>query len=75
MASCYFCGHGQLVEQYVTLDVRRGDRLIVVENVPARVCDSCGEQYFSAEVSRRLDHLLAQGKPERTIEVPVCRLA
>ncbi len=75
METCYFCGHGQLVEKRVTLDVRRGDRLTVVEEVPARVCDSCGEQYFSAEVSRKLDRLLAEARPDRTIEVPVCRLA
>jgi YgiT-type zinc finger domain-containing protein len=31
---CYFCGHGTLERQRVTVDLRRDDRLSVIKNVP-----------------------------------------
>lgn len=53
-----------------TLEVE--GRLVVVENVPARVCEETGEQYFSPETVERLQQLIWEEKePKRTIEVPV----
>ena len=48
------------------------DELIVIEDIPARVCEACGEKYFSAEVSRRIDELLsAPPRAKKRLEVPV----
>jgi len=44
----------------------------MIENVPALVCVNCGEAYFDAETSRRMDRLIASPPgPRKTIEVPV----
>jgi hypothetical protein len=32
----------------------RGEKLIIVKGVPGDVCDSCGEPYFSVEITERL---------------------
>jgi YgiT-type zinc finger domain-containing protein len=46
-ADCSFCG-GRVREKLVRVDCRIGDRLVIVEDVPAGVCEQCGEQYFTA---------------------------
>ncbi|OGF54588.1 MAG: hypothetical protein A2Z21_06870 [Candidatus Fraserbacteria bacterium RBG_16_55_9] len=72
---CYFCGHGTLEEHRVTVDLRRGDRLIVIKNVPALVCDACGERQYSLETSREIDRILEEvtrtGQAEEELKVPV----
>jgi HTH-type transcriptional regulator/antitoxin MqsA len=48
------------------------DRLVVVENVPAIVCDHCGEVSFQPEVASRLQKTIWDRKtPARTIEAAV----
>ncbi|MEK7616770.1 MAG: type II toxin-antitoxin system MqsA family antitoxin [Patescibacteria group bacterium] len=72
MHKCYFCG-GKTKIKNITVDFRWGDKLFVVENVPIEVCSQCGERYYSAEVSKKLDELVKKTskKPEKTLEVPV----
>ena len=72
---CHFC-KGDVVEQRVTVDYRWGEALLVViRNVPAGVCQVCGEQYFKAEVVKEMEKL-AQAQEEATevIHVPVREL-
>ena len=72
---CHFCGGG-VVEQRVTVDYRWGtDLLVVIRNVPAGVCQVCGEQYFKAEVVRAMEKVAhAQEEPEEVLHVPVREL-
>ncbi len=76
---CYFCGHGTLRSQRVTLDLWRGDRLIIIKNVPALVCDACGERQYSLEVSQEIDRLLEEiertGQYEEELKVPVVSMS
>jgi len=51
---CYFCG-GRLRRTRTTYYSPLG---IIVRNVPAFECEQCGEIYFDAETSRRLDALV-----------------
>jgi hypothetical protein len=51
-------------------------KLVVVENVPARVCVETGEQFFSPETVERLQQVIwEERKPNRTIEMPVFEFA
>jgi len=47
------------------------ERLIIIENVPALVYEECGEKYYDAETSLKLDEYLYETKPDKVIEVPV----
>jgi hypothetical protein len=47
------------------------EKLIVIENVQALVCEECGEKYYDAETELKLDEFLHETKPDRIIEVPV----
>lgn len=65
-----------MVERKVTYTVEVEGKLMVVENVPARVCLETGEQFFSPETVERLQQMVwEQRKPARVIEVPVYEFA
>jgi HTH-type transcriptional regulator/antitoxin MqsA len=64
-----------MTEKKVTVDLRIDDKLLVVEEVPALVCDRCGEKVFTPEVTRKLQALGKQRKnPPRTLEVPLFKM-
>ena len=68
---CEYCP-GHIQQQKITLDYRRGDDLMVIENVPAGVCDRCREQYFDAHTVKLLEQVFAHPpKTRRRIQVPV----
>jgi len=47
-------------------------QLVVVENIPAEVCSSCGEAVVTLVVHGQLDRLFAAPPaPRRTLSVPV----
>ncbi len=51
---CHFCG-GKGREKKVTVDYRWGEDLVTVfKNVPAGVCQVCGEQYYKAEIVKEM---------------------
>ncbi len=52
--TCAVCKHGNLETGSVTVTLERGSAVLIFKNVPARVCDTCGEEFISAEVNRAL---------------------
>ena len=73
--TCYFCGRGILEQKHVTVDFRWGDhQLVVIENVPAKVCNECGERYFAAKVVRQMERIAKEGQKDKEIRVPVISL-
>lgn len=50
---CTFCkGTAEFI-------ARIRDETIVIREIPALVCDRCGEAYYTAEVSRKIDAVMA----------------
>ena len=65
-----------LVEQRVTYTLEVRGRLIVIENVPARVNSETGEQFFSPDTVERLQKMIReQNRPKGVIQVPVYEFA
>jgi len=56
LGKCYFC-KAKVVEQQITIDYRWGDSLVVIKDVPAGVCQQCGEKYLSSSVYKELERL------------------
>ena len=54
---CEFCG-GQTVQRRIKKQHWFHKQLYVIEDVPAEVCQECGERYFYAKVLDQIDHLL-----------------
>jgi YgiT-type zinc finger domain-containing protein len=64
-----------MAERNITLDLRWGGELVVIEAVPAIVCENCSEQVFTPEVTRQVQALAQQRqKAARSIVVPVFSL-
>jgi YgiT-type zinc finger domain-containing protein len=53
----------------------REERLFVVEDIPAQVCDACKEQFYDEETAEALRRLTEEGfaslEPRRDILVPI----
>ena len=62
MRECTLCHSGAYEEKLVVFSARRDGRLIVVEDVPALVCGTCGDQVFTEEASRGIERAL-EGEP------------
>jgi hypothetical protein len=66
----------RLVERRVTYTLEHEGRFYIVRNVPARVNEETGEQFFSPATVERLQRtILGEGKPSRVIETPVYEYA
>jgi len=62
----------QLVEERVTYTLQFEGKLYVVENVPARVNQETGEQFFApATVEKLQQTILGKAKPSKVVETPV----
>jgi YgiT-type zinc finger domain-containing protein len=62
----------KLVERRVTYTLVKDGQLIVVDNVPARVNEETGEQFFSPQTVEKLQRILRQKqRPVRFIQTPV----
>ncbi len=65
-----------LVERRVTYTLEYEGKFYIVENVPARVNEKTGEQFFSpATVEQLQKMILGHGKPRRVLETPVYEYA
>ena len=65
-----------LVEKQVTYTLQIKGQLFVIENVPARVNEETGEQFFSPSTVEHLQQIILTGQnPDRFAEVPVYNYA
>ncbi len=58
MKQCYFC-KGKVTEQRTKVDFRWGRKLKVIEDVPAGVCQQCGEKHFGSGVYKAMEKIAA----------------
>ncbi|WP_017314512.1 YgiT-type zinc finger protein [Mastigocladopsis repens] len=65
-----------LVEKRVTYTLELNGKFFLIENVPARVHEETGEQFFSPSTVECLQQIILNGKsPDRVIETPVYNYA
>lgn len=67
---CPICKHGQTAPATVTVTLERQNATVVFRNVPAEVCETCGEQYVDEPTtSRLLTQANAAAQPGVQVEV------
>lgn len=65
-----------LVEKQVTYTLNLNGQVILIENVPARVNEETGEQFFAPSTVESLQKiLLEQPEPDHFVQVPVYNYA
>jgi YgiT-type zinc finger domain-containing protein len=74
--TCEVCGVGGRREQSIRYSLSIGDGLVVIDHVPATVCDHCGETSLRPEIVASLQRTIWQKRPPaRVIETPVYEFA
>lgn len=72
MFQCHACGSTQCHQELVTEIFQINSKPVLVENIPAQVCDRCGETIFSRETTEKIRQLLQEPhSPARSIQVEV----
>ena len=68
MFKCHICGSKGSRTEYVNEIFNISEKLRLVENVPATVCDRCEEALFSSETAENIRVMLnGEDKPVRSV--------
>lgn len=67
---CFYC-KGNTVETTTKFIVDLGQCVVIVKNVPARVCRQCGETSYSNEVAQQLEKIVSAVKQSIISEVAI----
>ena len=51
---CAICRNGYTAQGHITVVLEREKSTVVFKNVPALICENCGEEYLSEETNRSL---------------------
>jgi YgiT-type zinc finger domain-containing protein len=65
------CGKGRLKKGTTDFTARVEGEIVVIRDVPAYVCDSCSEAYFSIEISRKIDEIIREFRAGKLLTKPL----
>lgn len=69
---CYFCNGGPIIKEEIDHISRVSGKLVEVKDVPAEICQQCGEKYFEPKTIRRLERIVKlRAKVKEFIQLPV----
>lgn len=71
--NCIICKNGETNKGLTTVTLERNGSVIVFKDVPATICDNCGEYYLDEATSTQLFNKAANAVKQGT-EVEVIRL-
>lgn len=71
---CVICKTGEVKSGFATVTLQRGETTIVIKDVPALVCDQCGEYYLDETMTDKV-LAMAEGAVDKGAEVEVLRWA
>ena len=72
--TCAICKTGETGPGRVTITLERGATTVVIKNVPAEVCDNCGEYYLEESVAEWV-YAQAEKATHRRAEVEILSYA
>ena len=75
MFKCHVCGGTAAKSEFVSEVFTIDDRRVLVEHIPAQVCERCGDAIFSRETTEKIRRLVHDARPARTVPLDVFALA
>lgn len=66
MFKCNVCGCEEFYEDNVKKVFEIDSEIVVIENLPAKICKKCGEENFSRDTLKNIQNLV-YNKPSKTI--------
>lgn len=70
---CVICKNGVTQDGLATVTLERHGTVVVIKNVPAQVCQNCGEYYLSEEMAREVLNR-ANKAAEKGAEIEVIKM-
>jgi YgiT-type zinc finger domain-containing protein len=67
---CVICKNGETRPGKTTITLERGGMTLVIKDIPAQVCDNCGEAYLSEHITAQLLDL-AESASQAGVQVEV----
>lgn len=71
---CVICKTGQTHPGKTTVTLQRNSSVVLFRDVPAEICEDCGEYYLSEPVAKRV-YADADATVQRHVEVKILRYA
>ncbi|MCP5105117.1 MAG: type II toxin-antitoxin system MqsA family antitoxin [bacterium] len=71
---CAICRNGNTVAGAITVVLDKEQTTLVFKEVPAQICDNCGEEYLSSETNKKLLQL-AKDAAGRGVSLELMRYA
>lgn len=68
MKHCLICRFGERHPGITTLTLNRDGKILLVKDVPADICDTCGEAYMTSEVVGMVEEQAARAFTEGTLK-------
>ena len=72
--NCVICKQGQTAAGHATVTLQRDACTVIIKDVPAQVCDNCGEYYLDEETTATV-LARAEAAVEKGAEVEILRYA
>lgn len=72
--TCVICKTGRTEPGVTTVTLQRGNTVVVIKDVPAQICEDCGE-YYLGELEAQKVNTLAEGATERNAELEILHYA
>jgi len=69
---CVICQYGETEPGTTTVTLTRDETTVVIRDVPALICTTCGEEYVDAETGARLSQI-AERAVDEGVQVDVRR--
>jgi YgiT-type zinc finger domain-containing protein len=71
---CVICKQGLTQNGFACVTLHREHTTVVIKDVPAEICENCGEYYLSQDVTEKIQDLAEQAV-KQGVEVEVLRYA
>ena len=71
---CVICKSGDTAPGKVTVTLQRGQTVVVIRDVPAAICENCGEYYLDEAVASKV-YRQGEEAVQRRAEVEILRYA
>ena len=69
---CSLCKNGETDSGKVTVTLNRENSIIVIKEVPAQICNNCGDYFLSSEVTRSVLSIAAKAV-KKGVEVEILK--
>lgn len=55
---CVSCKSGEMMDSVTTYFAQLNNCYVIIEHVPCKRCEQCGDEYFTASVMEKIDDIL-----------------